>query len=195
MSRPNPKTGKVYVMLTNNNKRKPEQVDAANPRAENKFGHIVEMTPPDGDHAADEIHLGNPGEMRRSCGRRSGRHLLVGHDQERLVRHAGQLRLRRRGPPVDRHRRQQHEGNRPHRRHCGRWKPRARCAAHPSSSSACRSVRKCAGRLSRPTARRCSSRSSIRARRTPRAMPGTSKIRPPAGPISPTACRRGRPWW
>jgi secreted PhoX family phosphatase len=48
----NPKTGKVYLMLTNNNKRTPEQVDAANPRADNKFGHIVEMTPPDNDHTA-----------------------------------------------------------------------------------------------------------------------------------------------
>lgn len=48
----NPKTNKVYVMLTNNNKRKADQVDAANPRPENKFGHIVEITPDDGDHAA-----------------------------------------------------------------------------------------------------------------------------------------------
>uniref|UniRef100_UPI001177B7B4 PhoX family protein n=1 Tax=Candidatus Entotheonella palauensis TaxID=93172 RepID=UPI001177B7B4 len=50
----NPKTGKVYVMLTNNSKRKPEQVDLANPRAHNVFGHIVELTPPNGDHAAAE---------------------------------------------------------------------------------------------------------------------------------------------
>lgn len=49
----NPKTNQVYLMLTNNSRRKPEQVDAANPRPENLFGHIVEMTPPDGDHAAD----------------------------------------------------------------------------------------------------------------------------------------------
>jgi uncharacterized protein len=48
----NPRTGKVYVMLTNNERRKDDQVDAANPRAVNLFGHIIEMMPEDGDHAA-----------------------------------------------------------------------------------------------------------------------------------------------
>jgi secreted PhoX family phosphatase len=52
---PNPKTGKIYVMLTNNNRRKKDQVHPSNPRADNKFGHIVELTPPDGDHAADKF--------------------------------------------------------------------------------------------------------------------------------------------
>ncbi len=57
---PNPRTGKVYVILTNNEDRAPvrpgypaaAQVNAANPRPANGHGHIIEMTPPDGDHTA-----------------------------------------------------------------------------------------------------------------------------------------------
>ena len=48
----NPITGRVYVMLTNNTRRKPEQVDGPNPRADNVFGQVLEMVPANGDHAA-----------------------------------------------------------------------------------------------------------------------------------------------
>jgi secreted PhoX family phosphatase len=56
----NPRTNKVYVMLTFNEQRtvagtNPNtDVNVANPRAGSRFGHIIEMTPPDGDHAADK---------------------------------------------------------------------------------------------------------------------------------------------
>lgn len=52
----NPKTHNVFVVLTNNDRRTDEQIDAPNPRAQNKHGHILELSIPqiDGkpDHAA-----------------------------------------------------------------------------------------------------------------------------------------------
>jgi secreted PhoX family phosphatase len=64
----NPVNGRVYVVLTNNGQRKSDQVDKANPRAANAHGHILEIAPKDGDHAATEatwsifLLAGKPGQ-------------------------------------------------------------------------------------------------------------------------------------
>jgi secreted PhoX family phosphatase len=59
-----PVTQKVYVMLTLNERRTPEEADAANPRPDNRFGHIIEMTPPEGDHTAARFRW----EILLKCG-------------------------------------------------------------------------------------------------------------------------------
>ncbi|MDT8399854.1 MAG: PhoX family phosphatase [Pseudomonadales bacterium] len=48
----NPVNGRVYAMLTNNARRTAQQTDAANPRAANGNGQIIEFWPEDGDHTA-----------------------------------------------------------------------------------------------------------------------------------------------
>jgi secreted PhoX family phosphatase len=69
---PNPVNGRVYLALTNNTRRKEEQIDGPNPRAENAHGQIIELVPPgegaEADHAASEFSwnilllAGNPAE-------------------------------------------------------------------------------------------------------------------------------------
>lgn len=52
----NPVTGRVYAVMTKNKNRKADALNAVNSRAENRWGHIVELIPPgegkDADHAA-----------------------------------------------------------------------------------------------------------------------------------------------
>jgi secreted PhoX family phosphatase len=59
---PNGTNGRVYVMLTNNTKR--TEADAANPRARNAFGHVIEITEDGGDFAA----TGGRWEILLKCG-------------------------------------------------------------------------------------------------------------------------------
>ena len=52
-----PRTQRIYLTLTENKKLKPDEANAANPRARNFWGHIVEIVPPgddgDRDHWSD----------------------------------------------------------------------------------------------------------------------------------------------
>ena len=65
---PDPRTGSVWIMLTNNHWRTEEQVDAANPRARNYWGHVIQVVEPAGDFAATRsrweilVRCGDPGQ-------------------------------------------------------------------------------------------------------------------------------------
>lgn len=48
----NPVTGLVYIVCTNNTRRRWDQIDRANPRGNNRHGHIIELAEADGDYAA-----------------------------------------------------------------------------------------------------------------------------------------------
>ena len=169
----NPVTQKVYVILTNNGNRKPEQVDAANPRAANQFGHIIEMIPPGGDHAAAQFRW----EMLLKCGDPSiaavgatysadtTRNGWFGMPDNLAIDSQGRLWIATDGNSKKRHR--------PRRRLVGRRDRRARCAAPRGTSIASRSAPNCAVPASRPTTRRCSSPSSIRAKRSPSGEPSS----------------------
>ncbi|KIN60699.1 Tat pathway signal sequence domain protein [Sulfitobacter noctilucae] len=44
--------GTAYIMLTNNSRREPDEVNPANPRSKSRFGHIIEIKEDGGNHAA-----------------------------------------------------------------------------------------------------------------------------------------------
>lgn len=78
----NPVNGRVYVMLTNNTTRTAQQLSKMSPRANNSYGHILELLPPgtagnDGapvaQHTADEFRwevlllAGNPNDPKHGA--------------------------------------------------------------------------------------------------------------------------------
>ena len=105
---PNPITGKVYAALTSNDQRKPDQVNKANPRPANKFGHILEIIEDGGDHTGTRFRWemlllgGDPKNPDHGAYYQGQHRREPGGD-------AGQLRLRRPGAAVG--------GDRRHGRH------------------------------------------------------------------------------
>ena len=102
----NPVTGRIYVILTNNNRRTADKTDKANPRANNVHGHIIEIIPPGGagpaaDHAATEakwevfLLAGKPGA--------DGALYHRGDQREWLAVLPRQLHVRQQGAHLDRH--------------------------------------------------------------------------------------------
>jgi hypothetical protein len=68
-----PRDGRVYFTLTNNGRRTAAQTDAANPRAENRFGQIIRWREAGDDHAAtrfewDLFLLAGPADDSRVAG-------------------------------------------------------------------------------------------------------------------------------
>jgi secreted PhoX family phosphatase len=86
---PNPKNSSVYVILTNNSRRKPEQVERRQPARGEPVRPHRRNDPAGRRPRGDEVHLGHPGAVRRSQRRRGRRHVRRGDQQGRLVRHAG----------------------------------------------------------------------------------------------------------
>jgi len=60
----NPKTGKIYAVMTNNTRRQAEQVDNANPRPKNKHRHIIELVEAGGEATASTFRW----ELFITCG-------------------------------------------------------------------------------------------------------------------------------
>lgn len=67
-----PRDGRVYFTLTNNSRRTEAQVDAANPRPQNRFGQIIRWREANDDHAAtrfvwDLFVLAGPEDASRTA--------------------------------------------------------------------------------------------------------------------------------
>ncbi|MGI9518645.1 MAG: PhoX family protein, partial [Pirellulaceae bacterium] len=65
----NPVTHNVFVVLTNNSRRSQIRVDAANPRAKNRHGHIIELEIPQVDGKPDHASLSHAWNIFLKAGR------------------------------------------------------------------------------------------------------------------------------
>jgi len=91
--------GIAFVLLTNNTKRTAEQLDAANPRAESSFGHIIEIKEDGGDHAATSgtwdmlVKCGDPSivEVGSEWNPETSEHGWVGSPDNCAIDAAGRL--------------------------------------------------------------------------------------------------------
>ncbi len=131
-------SGKVYVVLTNNAKRKADQVDAANPRAENKFGHIIEITPAGGDHTAPTFTW----EILLRCGDPSiaevGAAFNPATSKDGWFGMPDNVALDLHGTAVGGHGRKHSLAHRTRRRHLGAWRRKGPAAPRRAVSSRCR---------------------------------------------------------
>ena len=103
-----PRTGHVFVILTNNSKRQADQVSGANPREANQHGHILEIVPPGVaggiDHAADSFRWEVSPQGRRPIQTGGRCELPCRYFRQRLVFQPGQRDLRQRRASVADHR-------------------------------------------------------------------------------------------
>ena len=159
---PNPQDGNVYVMLTNNTKRKADQVDAANPRAENAFGHIIEIVAdrrrPCGHQAFNWemlVKCGDPSvaEVGATFSTETTKNGWFGMPDNCAIDSAGRLWIATDGNNA--------EGHRPHRRPLGASTPKARRGHLQAVLPRTVGAEMCGPLLHRRTTRRCSSPSSI----------------------------------
>ena len=193
---PNAASGRVYVMLTNNTKR--EETNAANPRVNNAFGHIIEIAEDGGDFAATK------GSWEICSSAATPRSPRWGPPSPRRPPPTAGSACPTTAPST----RTAGSGSRPTATRratpgaptaSGRWTPRAWRAAPPGSSTACPWAPSSAARCRPLTSRPSSSPSSTpaTAAATGRASAGrpTTKTSPPTGPISTKACRSGRRSW
>ena len=73
-----PRDGRVYCTLTNNTRRTAEQTDAANPRPQNRFGHIIRWRENGDDHSSTRftwdifVLAGPPNDSRTAGGQPLG---------------------------------------------------------------------------------------------------------------------------